>query len=68
MGIPDDMRKSIFTRFVRVKSPEMSKYPGLGLGLYICAEIINVHGGEIDVQSVLGKGSTFWFALPIHNL
>lgn len=68
MGIPDDMRKSIFTRFVRVKSPEMSKYPGLGLGLYICAEIINVHGGEIDVESVLGKGSTFWFALPIHNL
>lgn len=67
MGIPDDMKKSVFTRFVRVKSPDMNKLPGLGLGLYICAEIINVHGGEIDVESVLGKGSTFWFALPVPN-
>jgi signal transduction histidine kinase len=68
IGIPNDMKKSVFTRFVRVKSPEMSKFPGLGLGLYICAEIINVHDGEIDVESILGKGSTFWFALPVHNL
>lgn len=68
IGIPHDMKKSIFTRFVRVKSPEMSKFPGLGLGLYICAEIVSVHGGEIDVESVIGQGSTFWFALPAHNL
>lgn len=68
MGIPDDMLDSIFSRFVRVKSQEMAKFPGLGLGLYICAEIIKVHGGEILVDSVLGQGSTFWFSLPAHKL
>jgi signal transduction histidine kinase len=68
MGIPDDMLDSIFSRFVRVKSQEMAKFPGLGLGLYICAEIIKVHGGEILVDSILGKGSTFWFSLPAQKL
>ena len=68
MGIPPQMEKSIFSRFVRVKSPEMAKLPGLGLGLYICAELINAHGGEIGVESAVGEGSTFWFTLPAHNL
>lgn len=68
MGIPADMLGSVFDRFVRVKTPEMSKFPGLGLGLYICAEIIKVHGGEIQVESVLGQGSDFWFSLPVHKL
>jgi len=66
MGIPEEMRSAVFSRFVRVKSPEMSKMPGLGLGLYICAEIIKAHSGELDVESELGKGSTFWFSLPVH--
>lgn len=68
MGIPEDMKGSIFNRFVRVKSAEMTRLPGLGLGLYICSEIIKVHGGEIDVESTLGAGSTFWFKLPVHIL
>lgn len=68
MGIPHEMLQAVFSRFVRVKSPEMSKYPGLGLGLYISAELIKVHGGEIKVESEVGRGSTFSFSLPVHKL
>lgn len=64
LGIPDEMKSTIFDRFVRVKSAEMQKYPGLGLGLYICAEIIKGHYGRIGVESKLNSGSTFWFSLP----
>ena len=38
--------------------------PGLGIGLYICRQIIMAHGGEIGVVSDRGDGATFWFTLP----
>ncbi len=63
-GIPPDKVLHLFDRYYRVDSSG-SQYSGLGLGLYISAEIIKKHNGQIGVESELGKGSTFWFTLPI---
>jgi len=63
-GIPADKLPYIFDRYYRVNRSE-GNYTGLGLGLYICAEIIKQHGGKIGVESNLGEGSTFYFQLPI---
>ncbi|HEK20449.1 MULTISPECIES: PAS domain-containing sensor histidine kinase [unclassified Mucilaginibacter] len=62
-GIPADKIPHLFERYYRVDSSGV-QYSGLGLGLYICAEIVERHGGKIGVNSRLGQGSTFWFTLP----
>jgi PAS domain S-box-containing protein len=62
-GIQEDQLKKIFERFFRVKD-QTAENSGLGLGLYICSEIIKRHGGDIGVESKIGVGSTFWFTLP----
>jgi PAS domain S-box-containing protein len=62
-GIPEEKIPFIFDRFYRADIYG-GQYSGLGLGLYICAEIIKKHKGQIGVESELGKGSTFWFSLP----
>jgi PAS domain S-box-containing protein len=63
-GIAADKLAHLFDRYYRAGSSSSSKYSGLGLGLYISAEIIKKHNGQIGVESELGKGSTFWFTLP----
>ncbi|MFD2146951.1 ATP-binding protein [Mucilaginibacter antarcticus] len=63
-GIPAHKLPHLFDRYYRVDSGG-HQYSGLGLGLYICSEIIKRHGGTIGVESNHGKGSTFWFTLPI---
>jgi signal transduction histidine kinase len=60
-GIPEDKLDSIFNRFVQLD--EMSR--GAGLGLAICKGLVKQMGGTIGVTSTLGKGSTFYFNLPI---
>jgi PAS domain S-box-containing protein len=63
-GISPEKLPFLFDRYYRADSSG-SQYSGLGLGLYICSEIIKKHDGKIGVESELGKGSTFWFTIPI---
>jgi len=65
-GIPAEKIPHLFDRYYRAGNTEM-QISGLGLGLYISAEIIKRHGGEIGVDSELSKGSTFWFTLPLEG-
>jgi two-component system, OmpR family, sensor kinase len=64
-GIPAAARAHVFDRFFRV-DPSRA-HGGAGLGLAICREIVVAHGGEIQVASEEGNGSTFTFALPVHD-
>lgn len=61
-GIPADKLPLIFRRYFRL-NPE-GVQTGLGLGLYISAEIIKQHGGDIGIDCESGKGCSFWFTLP----
>ena len=65
IGIAAAHHKQIFERFYQVTVPEEKTYPGLGMGLYICAEIIKRHQGRIWVESSKDHGSTFSFTLPL---
>ena len=63
-GIPQNKLEAIFERFQQVDASDSRKKGGTGLGLAICRHIVRQHGGEIWVQSVYGKGSTFFFTIP----
>ena len=63
-GIPADDIKHLFQKFYRVDSADTRSIGGTGLGLFICAKIIDLYHGNIQVESELGKGSTFYINLP----
>ncbi|GAB4376671.1 MAG: hypothetical protein Kow00121_24200 [Elainellaceae cyanobacterium] len=65
VGIPPEQTSHLFELYSR--GARARYMPGLGLGLYLCKQIITAHGGDIGVISQPGQGTTFWFTLPIHK-
>ncbi len=63
-GVPESHRTSIFEKFSQVDLADGKRQTGTGLGLPICKQIIEMHGGVIGVESKYGSGSTFFFSLP----
>ena len=64
-GIPAEQLESIFERFHQVDASDSRKKGGTGLGLAICRNIVEQHGGKIWVESMVGKGSIFYFTIPL---
>jgi signal transduction histidine kinase len=67
VGLAERDQDRIFDRFYRVDSKLSRRTQGTGLGLYLAKAIIEAHHGVIGVESALGKGSRFFFTLPIYR-
>lgn len=65
IGIHVDNQKAIFDRFVKIENNKQHLYRGTGIGLFLSKELVELFGGEIWVKSDLGKGSVFYFTLPV---
>ena len=67
IGILAESQQNVFQQFYRVSGDKQSTFPGMGIGLYICSEIITRQGGKIWVESIIDKGSTFYTWLPFDH-
>ena len=65
IGIPEEKRGQIFEKFSQVDATSTRRHEGTGLGLAIASRLIELMGGEIGVESEVGRGSTFWFTVPL---
>ncbi|KYC38829.1 hypothetical protein WA1_35095 [Scytonema hofmannii PCC 7110] len=63
IGIAPEQCQHLFELYARGTKARYT--PGLGLGLYLCKQIVEAHGGKISLVSCVGEGSTFWFTLPL---
>ena len=67
-GIPAEAKGRLFNMFEQIRNPVDPKAKGTGLGLIISRGIVEAHGGKIWVDSQVGRGSTFYFTLPIASV
>jgi signal transduction histidine kinase len=64
IGIPAAARPRLFEKFFRAEGPQLQNVAGTGIGLYLVRQVIEGHGGQVEVESRPGEGSTFEIALP----
>ncbi len=67
VGIEESKKNKVFDRLYQIKDGHDRTYPGLGMGLFISKEIIKKHKGKIWVESKKGRGSTFYFTIPLNK-
>jgi signal transduction histidine kinase len=63
-GIAPENLPKLFQKFTQIDSTSTRRAGGTGLGLVICKGIVEQHGGQMSVESIVGQGSTFYFTLP----
>jgi len=68
IGIPEHELPRLFERFYRVDKARSRELGGTGLGLAIVKHLVRAQGGDVSVESEVGRGSTFSFTLPVHDL
>jgi len=68
IGIPEEMHKVIFERFRQVDDSHTRRYGGTGLGLTICKNLVHLMGGELNMESEVGKGTLFTITMPMWTI
>lgn len=67
IGVPEDMKSRLFSKFNRADNARAQRPDGTGIGLYMAKEVVELHGGAMIFESTEGKGSVFGFELPLHT-